>query len=1189
MKPKLSFLLVAFLFLLVPAFAVLPSQQYNKLFYTPYYVSNLTQNQNTTFSFTIDPPDGLESVKSAVLNFQVYASPTITFTLWVDGKQCSPPSFVISTTYAGASLLPFSFDCSDVVKTKGVHTAKLMPSKTTGAGYGWLDVTYTNKPTPDFSMFGTEYTANSLATIFLRLVDADSNPVDNAICILNVYAPYSYNISHPKLINNQIMLHKEEGLYYYDYLLPSYTGIYMELASCRYTQVLRDYPDGEISHFPDVTMAVGSELVGSPVTLNSYLDWLYMRVKSTPSKNFDLNFSFSNLDYNYTNASRVDLNIWGETPSAGDQFTMSAWNWTKGAWYVIGTYVGQGSSDGLYATGVDEYRSFQYPNDTNNFFVGQNAKVRINSTGSSGNSYTFFNSMYFTVSTHDTSTIPPEIRGSGEIHVSSPEVVTFPIVTLCGDQSSDCAEFITDYAEYPYLEGSIYDNVTVLADRSLNYEWVYTTPREVDCTAIYKLTVSNVSFNDPNATLLDPTTMKQDSTAGNENCVIHVPLNAVRGVTYYYRVWMGNYMKYVVNQNNDFTSKQNLTIRPSCDSLAQANSYYYDVPILNSTILPAGNEDPNVTLRLCNRMYDDFYWVSYYNTQAASITDAGTYASYLSESNYYREELASSITTLLNITALNALTNTNITSVLNSISIANQSIHSALASNFTQVATGQSQILGNLSSVLAAVQSTNTTIHNALYQNGSAILSAISGINASLHSALASNFTSVQVSISSVNSSILSALSTGLSNTNNLIIYANGTIHSALAGNFTNTNNLISALDGKVVSANLTIHSALASNFSLVRADIASVNNSVSLWLWGNFSNTNSLISALNSAMGANFTYTNSLIQNLNVSVNLTPVLNSIDYANTTIHSALSDVNSSLFGQGGIILNAVYSTQADVQSTNATIHSSLSESTTTILAALWGNFTQAFNDLFDINYNVVAANNSIHSNVNSQFDQLNTHLIGNFTEKDLAIESTNRTLHDALYANFTYTDSLINQTNISIYEHTPDINLTPVLNAIDSTNATLHSSITSESSTIQNLIIGTNSTLYNYLTAIGTYFDNLFTLHASTMEANFSYTNGLILGVNGTVGQCPSANNISNTVWNWPTRTLTGWDGVIHNFWNSNDNTCAPKATPPSDTVGNTPDEPAQSKIGNTEAGDECGVTCRLTGWVDGLFGGGTP
>jgi len=424
-KIKVAFIVLALLLLMTPepSLAIQSSQQYAKLFYSPYYVASLSQNVNTTFAFTISPPDGFSGTQSAVLNFQVYAIPSVTFTLYVDGKACSPASFYINTQYAGASLLPFSFDCSGVVNHKGTYTAKLSPSKDTGAGYGWLDVTYTNKPAPELSIFGTEYQPGDLATPFLRLLDADLNPVNNALCTLDIYAPYSYNITHPELVNNQLMLFKEEGLYYYDYLLPSYAGVYMLLADCRYAQTLKEYPDGELVRYPNVTAAVGT-ILGSPLALNSFTDGVYVQGEASAGKIMDLNFTFTDLSLNYTNASRVDANVWFETPVTGDPYTFQIWNWTKGAWHVLGTYAGKGIVPTPPPIDVNEYVSYQVPNDTANFFKNNSAILRVNLTSAKSSVDTFFNAVYFMASTYDLSAVPPELRGSGEIHVSSLNVTS---------------------------------------------------------------------------------------------------------------------------------------------------------------------------------------------------------------------------------------------------------------------------------------------------------------------------------------------------------------------------------------------------------------------------------------------------------------------------------------------------------------------------------------------------------------------------------------------------------------------------------------------------------------------------------------------------------------------------------------------------------------------------------------------
>lgn len=430
-KTSVAFIVLVLLLLMTPesAYAVQPSQQYAKLFYSPYYVASMMQNQNKTFAFTIAPPDGFSGAQSAVLNFQVYAAPSVTFTLYVDNKSCSPASFTISTSYAGASLLPFSFDCSGVVNHVGAYTAKLAPSEDTGAGYGWLDITYSNKPqNGQLAVHGTEYRGGDMATSFVSLTDNNQAAINNAVCYLDLYAPYSYNITHPEILDNQLMLFKEKGLYYYDYLIPANasSGIYMMNVNCRYAQYMKFYAADDLFNAPNLTSTTA--LDGANQVLNSYEDGLYVENSHAGDKVVS-NFTFTNLTY--ANLSTVAFNVFYQSEDNGGTMTVRFWNWTSGRFAEEKTISLPATGSGGNPTSYDDFKSVTLNvSDVSSFLSGGKMIVGVNSTKSKK---IYWNAAYLTFITYDLSSYPPDIRGSGEIHVS-PQNYTVDLIGILSGQ-----------------------------------------------------------------------------------------------------------------------------------------------------------------------------------------------------------------------------------------------------------------------------------------------------------------------------------------------------------------------------------------------------------------------------------------------------------------------------------------------------------------------------------------------------------------------------------------------------------------------------------------------------------------------------------------------------------------------------------------------------------------------------------
>jgi hypothetical protein len=215
----------------------------------------MSQNTNYTYTFSLNPPDGISNVKSAIITFEVYISPTVTFFGYIDGQPCSTGNYSISTTYASSGLGKINFDCTNRITGSGNYTFTLRPTQAnTGASTGWIDLVYQNNPLycgnvtggnisfvenalSTFSNLryagGTEYlsgTEGQIAYQYITTNKGDPEPVNDAICNTTIWYP-----NNSIFISNKSMpyLTGSVGIYSTNFTVPSVQGVYKTQAVCR--------------------------------------------------------------------------------------------------------------------------------------------------------------------------------------------------------------------------------------------------------------------------------------------------------------------------------------------------------------------------------------------------------------------------------------------------------------------------------------------------------------------------------------------------------------------------------------------------------------------------------------------------------------------------------------------------------------------------------------------------------------------------------------------------------------------------------------------------------------------------------------------------------------------------------------------------------------------------------------------
>lgn len=621
MKTKLILIMLLTLILPIMAMAVQPTQQYNKLYLNPYYQPSMALNTNYTFTVTVNPPDGVGTVSSAIIGFNGQINgQTQTFYIWVNGQPCTTSNYSVATAYSTTGNVQFSFDCTNRITTKGIYNVTLRSAVNTGAMSGWLELTYMNNPKGSADIFGTEYVEGDAGTVFLLLKDSSGEPVSNATCTIDVYYPNIANQTHPEWINNGLMMYKEEGLYYYDLTIPALTGLYMVNAQCSYITDNNYY----------YTLASGKSVirnvttgtyVGDTFVLNDYGEWLYTQCDSGTAggggKACDASYQWN---LTGVNATALYVTYLGENNGA-NLMVMYYWNWTSNAWVALPnnlTFKATGSSG--VPIGVDEYLSNSLPLGAKNSSNGL-LRIRLYTTG--GSTFKQWDN-WLSIKTSQVSTTIQDLKGSGEIHVSGAAAGLnrwFSIDSCDGFIDGRCAQFTND-GEFDLAEGELEDFINVTSTNTkMDNEITIETPFTVDCTALYWVKQYNGSA------WVDFTDYTVYSQPALENCEIIIHQDMQSGTQYQYWIKMDNFMKWEVTWSKSMLDSINNRIRTICSG----RNFTYTTPITETTNL---SSDPVTSM--CHQAYDDMYWSGSYYNDSLLINLAGEYASYIQELRYYR-------------------------------------------------------------------------------------------------------------------------------------------------------------------------------------------------------------------------------------------------------------------------------------------------------------------------------------------------------------------------------------------------------------------------------------------------------------------------------------------------------------------------------------------------------------------------
>lgn len=627
------FLLFIFLF---SVYSVYGEQTVKTVEYPIGFVASASANQDYVTSLNITSPDGI----GKILSLEIILQGDFQTTTAVNGRinsstgtlvNCTPSTWTTPSVTQGVPGYNVNFDCSSLIGTwkGGIKQAGFRVNKVATNIYATLKVTYYNNPKGGLIIHGTEYYPEDAGRIFLQLTDDQSLPVNNGVCYATIYYPATFNATHAPFVQSAPMVHSSNdinGLYYYDFAVPDFLGVYMVTANCYYqfAGAFVYSMEGTETFFPSRNITYGT-YTGSPIFLNDFEDWIYTKCTSqavggskycTASYDFNTTIHFGNL----SNITNINLFYMGESSTVMSGI-FKVWNWTNSSWITLPNQVQFSGGAGTVPIGIGDFISNSIPLVNT---ISSNGIIRIQNEFTSGSTFSIYTNWLNIELLTAYGTIQ-DIRGSSEVHVNPlPPGVNkdFRVLTCDGNIDGRCAIFTND-EEFDLKEGELEDwiNITATTTKS-DAKITYSTPYSVDCTALYWIKEWN------GTDWADFTDYVTTSDSSTENCVITLTKSTVTGTNYYYWIKLDNYMKWETEWTKQILDSINQSVYPLCSN----RNFTYVNPITDTT-----NISNNSITNYCHQFYDDMYWAYLYYGDSQSVTVAGEFVSYIHEMRLYRQ------------------------------------------------------------------------------------------------------------------------------------------------------------------------------------------------------------------------------------------------------------------------------------------------------------------------------------------------------------------------------------------------------------------------------------------------------------------------------------------------------------------------------------------------------------------------
>lgn len=614
-----------------------PSSITNKIFMSPFYKTAMTNNVNSTWTLNINPPDGMTSVSSAIISFDAYITPTVSFTIWItDGSTttlCSTAQYNISTTYASSGQSRITFDCGNVITHKGTYTITLRPTQAnTGAVSGWADITYTNNPAGRIQMHGTEYTIGQQAKLWIQLLDSEGMDVSDGVCYIDIYTPLGGQYIEGATMTNM----EHDGIYYYDLPVPTLQGVYPAISECYYvaTQNKRNMTTYSIR-----SGVLTSGVINYTTSINSVYLVFTTNKNGGLTVNNRLNVTFNTTSSQFFNNCSVSellltgltvgwTGIWN-TGTSNHDFTFSVYNYTSSRWVDLPNKI-LGGSGGTILTVSN---SLSANNFTKLLGITSTNPLQIKVADNDVNEGAKALSTDYLYASCDQLSSPgwQTVKGSSEMHV-----------TAINPYGAD----VISYHNYPtitynnysltYYTGVFVNNFTIesfVANNEtdpIEYQGFHALP----CNSIQKLFEIN-----PNGSLTDtPFTTKAQTDEGH--CSINWNQYLTPGINHDFTAVARNTWESEIRSINTGVGAIFPVIDAGCKLWRVTKGHPDYITPKNQT-----NENYEYFYRACENFYDDYYWFNqtYVTTRdyrtSGAITDEASYLQY--ESDYFSLQFAS--------------------------------------------------------------------------------------------------------------------------------------------------------------------------------------------------------------------------------------------------------------------------------------------------------------------------------------------------------------------------------------------------------------------------------------------------------------------------------------------------------------------------------------------------------------------
>jgi hypothetical protein len=220
---RFQIIFIGMLAMLLTALPVFANNEFKTTTLQGGFISSFSANTNYSGLYNFTTPDGISYVKYTKVNYRIDTTAPTRFYLAINGSACNPAYWNIP---GGVNDYQFFFDCTSLLGETGVFNATIWSNATLRNFYGDVGITYINNPY-SIGYGGTEYTVGESGTVYVRLLDGSSKPINLASCNATIFYP-----NKTVWINKQTMTLLDGGYYYYDIVVPDIAGVYIVGFDC---------------------------------------------------------------------------------------------------------------------------------------------------------------------------------------------------------------------------------------------------------------------------------------------------------------------------------------------------------------------------------------------------------------------------------------------------------------------------------------------------------------------------------------------------------------------------------------------------------------------------------------------------------------------------------------------------------------------------------------------------------------------------------------------------------------------------------------------------------------------------------------------------------------------------------------------------------------------------------------------